>query len=461
MASNAATLNDAIQSLQQAINQNPSNLNPRLQLMQLLDQARQFQPCEQVALSILELAPDNLVASRQLVRCKLEVGDYANAIKVAEKLLRKSPGDMLAELFLGQALCHSGKVKRGASILAKLCANSDHGLLAALPVLAGFARKAKLDIAPYIAKVEPLLSADAPAAQRTPMTIMFFAIGRYLSDMGDHIGSVKWLKVANLLFRSGFEYDHQQAKAQFEQIKTEFDATCFEESPESELGKGLVFILGMPRSGTSLVEQILSSHSKVKGCGELGLVANLINVLGSDIKPASFGERYVAAIRDTFGDTPVLTDKMPDNFKHIGLIAKALPGAKIVHCKRSPIETCVSIFKQQFKGEHFYAYDQEELANYYLLYEELMAHWKTVLPERIFEIEYETLVANQEQETRRLLAHCELDFENNCLAFHKQKRAVATSSSAQVREKIYKRSVSVVDKYGDFFLPLQSALEKG
>jgi len=231
-----------------------------------------------------------------------------------------------------------------------------------------------------------------------------------------------------------------------------------------------IFIVGMPRSGTTLVEQIISSHHQIHGAGELNTLNKLITPIVSNfsIKDTNISEKVFLSIRKVYLDflsslnTPesIITDKMPMNFRYIGFILKAFPEAKIVHLKRDSRAVCWSIYKRYFPAKGLgFAFNMEDLSGYYNSYTELMFFWHQFFPEKIYDICYEDLTTNQEEETKKLLEYCELDWDDNCLNFHKNKRAVKTASSLQVREKMYQGSSDAWKKYEAHIHPLINGLK--
>jgi hypothetical protein len=234
----------------------------------------------------------------------------------------------------------------------------------------------------------------------------------------------------------------------------------------------------MPRSGTTLVEQIIASHPCVHGAGELKTFNDIIEtVCGDDGKTipypafvsaldgratAQIGMRYIEAIRRLSPSISHITDKMPSNFFFAGLIHLALPNARIIHTIRDGVDTCVSCFSKLFTAEQNYTYDLAELGRYYVRYERLMAHWRRVLPPgRILDVNYEDVVADLEQNARRIVAHCGLPWDDRCLSFHETARPVRTASAAQVRQPIYKTAIGRWRVYGDALVPLLDALKRG
>ncbi len=230
-----------------------------------------------------------------------------------------------------------------------------------------------------------------------------------------------------------------------------------------------VFVVGMPRSGTTLIEQILASHPAVYGAGELTYLPDLVREGFADF-PAGFdaatpqqlqhlGEAYAAKLAVIAPWAQRIVDKLPTNFLHVGLIHLALPGARIIHIRRDPLDTCFSCYATTFAGEVGYAYDLAELGRYYRAYDELMAHWRAVLPDgTMLEVQYEELVADLHEVARRIVDYCALPWDERCVEFHKTRRAVDTASLVQVRQPIYRKSVGRAQVYAAYLRPLCEAL---
>ena len=224
----------------------------------------------------------------------------------------------------------------------------------------------------------------------------------------------------------------------------------------------------MPRSGTSLVHQILDSHSSVKGVGELNHINNIVFPLLKAHREETkncFSKNDLLSLRKQYLQSPpiadlnemIFVDKMPLNFRHLGFILSSFPEAKIIHMKRNPIATCWSIYKYEFRG-NAYSFDQKDIANYYGLYINLMEFWKKLFPKKILDVCYEDLTISQELETKKILKYCELDWEVNCLDFHTNNSAVKTTSSMQVRQKMYQGSSEAWRKYEPYLQPLIKGL---
>lgn len=300
-----------------------------------------------------------------------------------------------------------------------------------------------------------------------------YALGKIYHDRKAFDRAFDFLSEGNALHRSRQDYDIEAESRAFASLKATVNAGFLSRLHGGGVADGTpVFIVGMPRSGTSLVEQILSSHPRVRGAGELPdwerCVHNHFGTpLGARLADATkrdfteLGHAYLAALQRFSGDggTDRVTDKMPGNFKYIGLIRLALPEAKIIHCRRDPLDVCLSHFRTYFSESGLgYSTDLRDLGRYYRLYDDLMAHWRRVLPDAFHEVRYETLVADLENEARAMLAYCGLEWDDACLSFHRTKRRVNTASWNQVREPVHGRSVQLWKRYESHLAPLREAL---
>ena len=304
---------------------------------------------------------------------------------------------------------------------------------------------------------------------------MHFGLGKALADVDETESAFRSIAKANAIYRGTYEYDIEKDAEYFESIKRIFSNGflsdregwgCKSERP--------IFIVGMMRSGTSLVEQILASHPLVVGCGESKEVDRLTrkdeakpsgldypeSVLAFDhARATQLGEDYLHALDHHAGTARRTIDKMPGNFQYVGLIRLLLPGATIIHCVRNPVDTCLSCFRNYFAGFHPFSYDLAELGQYYRLYLGLMDHWQEVASDQLHEICYEELVSDPEAQILRLLKICGLDWDDRCLEFHQTERPVRTASAAQIRRPIYTSSVESWRKYEVHLGPLLEALK--
>lgn len=304
---------------------------------------------------------------------------------------------------------------------------------------------------PAIAAMEALVGPGGLQA-RTDRTALHFALGKAWMDAGDAERAFTHLDAGNREKRASFAYDADAVDAWVSSIIDAFPAALMQRPTASVPGSELAtFVIGMPRSGTTLVEQILASHPAVFGAGELSTLQNIVAQAGGypaivqHLSPENellLGGRYLDAVRPMAGNHRRLVDKMPSNFLFAGLIHRTLPDARIVHVRRDPVDTCLSCYTKLFTREQLFSYDQVELARFYRAYERLMAHWRTLLPaDRFLEISYEDLVADSEAEARRLVAFCGLDWNPACMDFYKTPRTIRTASLNQVRRPIYSSSI--------------------
>lgn len=276
------------------------------------------------------------------------------------------------------------------------------------------------------------------------------------------------LHKANAIKRRMIAYDEGRELGRMRAAAETFTATRMRELRGAGMpGEIPVFVLGMPRSGTTLVEQILSSHSQVYGGGELTYLPDLISAAGMEPSFAAvsaaglgrLGKDYIAKLTTIAPNARRIVDKLPYNFLHVGLIHLALSQARIIHVKRDPLETCFSCYSSTFAGDAGFAYDMAELGRYYRAYETLMAHWRHVLPDgAMLEVQYESLVDDISAEARRMIAYCGLAWEPQCLEFQHAARAVVTASLYQVRQPLYRTSIRRAGAYADHLEPLREAL---
>ena len=303
---------------------------------------------------------------------------------------------------------------------------------------------------------------------------LWFALARHLGAAGENGGSFDAYLNANQakrlgLIRRGLGYDRARMEQAVDRSIAAFPPGSLDRA-EAVASEKPVFILGMPRSGTTLTEQILASHPHAHGAGELGLIgqiagriANMARDSGGAIPPGALTGAagfYLDSIGRMGGDAARVTDKMPGNFMHIGLIASLFAGARIIHCRRDAMDTCLSCFIQNFRAADLaWTCDLEDLGHYYCQYRRMMDHWRRILPEgRMLEVDYEDTVADLDRQARRIVDFAGLPWDDSCLRFHEAKRSVITASHSQVRRKIYSSSVGRWKRYGDGVQPLVESL---
>ncbi|MGD9020563.1 MAG: sulfotransferase [Lysobacterales bacterium] len=288
-----------------------------------------------------------------------------------------------------------------------------------------------------------------------------FALGKAMDDRKRYDEAWRFYLAGNATRRKFVGYDSARFKSRIDAIIEGVDKNLLqrgESVPAREVTP--IFILGMPRSGSTLIEQILASHSEVEatlelpymqGLGKLHMFSETDRLPITDLdadRLQAIGDQYLRAVElHRVESKPFFIDKLPDNFAYIGLIAMALPGAKIIDARRNPIDTCVGNFRQSFGRGKDFAYDLHDLASHCIQYRRVMAHWERVLPGKVLTVQYESLVEDTEAEIRRILAHCGLPWQQACLDFHKSGREVTTASAEQVRQPIYKSAMGFWKHY--------------
>ena len=317
---------------------------------------------------------------------------------------------------------------------------------------------------------------DAKDLNERERVHFLFALGKALEDAKDFKQSFKYYHDGNELNRGRSTYDPKAIEALTQRLITFFDASLFSSTEGSGYdAKDPIFIVGLPRSGSTLIEQILSSHSSVEGTMELPNMMNTARKMGNSTKdqtaypevisemPTSdlsfLGKSYIEDTKFLRSGLPFFIDKMPNNFSHVGLIKLILPNAKIIDARRNPLDTCFSCYKQLFARGQVFTYDLPELARYYINYVKLMDHWDETLPGFVYRVNYEQMISDQEEETRKVLNFCDLDFEDQTLEFYNTKRAVKTASSEQVRQPIYKKGLDHWKNFEDDLSVLKKSLE--
>lgn len=386
----------------------------------------------------LQIKPDYAEAHCNLGNILLETGSMDEAESSIRRALEIRPDSVEARA----SLVFAGKVKPGDENLAALI---------------------KLDAAAQNG-TKPLSGKDA--------VFLHFALGKGHDDCKEYERAFPHFLEGCRLKRATLDYDPDSTARYFSSIMSNHDAATIKRlRGGGDPSRLPIFVLGMPRSGTTLTEQIISSHPEVYGAGEL---PDLLSIAQKKIDSTTFpdnlrlfdqellasrGAEYAASLQRHAPDARRITDKMPANFQAVGLIHLMLPNAKIIHVNRNPVDTCLSCFTTLFRSGQAYTYDLTELGRYYVGYARLMEHWRKVLPHGAFlDVRYEDIVADQETQSRRLIEYCGLEWNDACLDFHRSRRAVRTASVAQVRQPLYKSSLERWRNYEKFLGSLLDAL---
>jgi tetratricopeptide (TPR) repeat protein len=464
---------DAEFLLESAVELDPDNVQLRLDYIQALRKRQKFADALEQAGVLMARDPDNPLFQSHFAIESMQAGDYETALDQFERVLQKIPDDPATLVSRGHALKTYGRTEEAISSY-KAATNVAPGQ--------GDAWYGLANLKTYTFGDEELARMQAQFAaldiDHMSRIHIAFALGKAHEDRGDH-------DAAFLAYAQGNALKHQTVRYTTEQMHAEFDAQkaiCTADLFESQGGKGCpspdpIFILGLPRAGSTLIEQILASHPDVDGTLELPNILSLAHRLRGRKQltdreryprilhelPAeelsALGEEYIETTRIHRQGAAFFTDKMPNNFRHVGLIHLILPNAKIIDARRDPMDCCWSGFKQLFAEGQEFTYSLDDIGNYYRGYVDLMAHWDAVLPEgRILRVQHEEVLEDLEGQVQRILDYCGLPFDQACVDFHKTDRAVRTASSEQVRRPINKSGVEQWRPYEAHLDPLKAAL---
>lgn len=465
-------LDDAEFLLESCVEFYPDYQRARLDYVHVLHKRQKFQKSLEQALLLHDQAPDNLGYEITLANEYQAAGNFPAALKIYDRVLTQKPDLHTVHSAKGHAL--------------KTIARADDAIDAYRA-----AYKSKPDFGDAYWSLANLKTYEFSnselkqmRAQEQSATIrsgdqihLCFALGKAMEDREQFAESFAYYDKGNGLKQAKSGYRAERTEADLEKQKELFDQQFF--SQRSGMGcssAAPIFVVGLPRAGSTLLEQILASHSQVDGTMELSNIiglANRLNGRGRSERDAAyprilgelsseqlqkFGEDFITDTQFHRSGGNFFVDKMPNNFRHIPLIHSILPNAKIIDARRHPMACCFSGFKQLFAEGQEFSYGQENVGRYYKAYVDIMSHWETALPGRVLKVQHEDVVADLETQVRRILKYCELPFESACVNFHETERAVRTPSSEQVRQPIYQSGMDQWTHYAEFLGPLEIAL---
>jgi tetratricopeptide (TPR) repeat protein len=463
---------EALRQIDLALKRNPNNSAALNNRGIALKELRQFEAALASHDCAIALQPNYAEAFLNRGNVLVELKRFAEAIASFNRALTLRPDYVEALSNRGNILKELGRLEEAqASYLEALRLNPNvGGIYVNLADLRTF-RPGD----PHLAAMESLY-AKREGLSKIDRMHLDFALGKAYADLKDYRRSFSHLHAGNAAMRASISYDEKSTFAFFDRIETVFTHELIAtKSGGGDASPMPIFVIGVPRSGTTLVEQIVASHPVVYGAGESRILEELVfgarlpngNVIpfpefvpGLDLR--QFGARYVDSASALAGEgtrAERVIDKTLSNYYFAGLIHLAMPNATIIHTLRDPLDTCISCFSKLFATELKYAYELSELGRYYKRYEQLMKHWHRVLPpSRILDVRYEDIVADLEGQARRIISYCGLDWDDRCLSFHKTERPVRTASAAQVREPIYSSAIGRWRVYEEHLGPLLSAL---
>lgn len=463
--------NAALEHLHRAASGEPRRADYAVQFARVLVRAHRHGDALQVALVASALAPCDPLLLDALGTVFTQCHAYERAASLYRRAAALAPDNPVCQFNLAMSLVYAGRAVDAERALEACLALAPqhwvaHGALS---------RVRRQDAGRnHIERLSALLAgygAEPAAAYQLNM-----ALGKEHEDLGNHAQAFEHFSRGKQAARATRTYAPAQDAALVESLIHAFPGPptssggCLSDEP--------IFVMGMPRSGTTLVERIIASHPEVHAAGELENFSIWLRRLAGGAAPVPLdpdvvtratqldwtrlGELYLASTRPATALKPRFIDKFPHNFLYAGFIARALPNARLVCLRRHPLDTCLGNFREPFaEGSFFhgYAFDLLDIGRYYALFDRLMAHWRRVLPGRILEIDYETLVEAPEATTRQLLAHCDLPWNDACLHFERNRAASSTASALQVRDPIHKAGVGRWRRYASELAGLRELLQ--
>ena len=468
----ADILDDAEFLLEKALEYEPHNNFARNDYMEVLYRKQKYKESLKQAELLKQNEPNNLKFQIAYANQLVAVGKYKQALKIYDAVIKVLPDDPELNLVHGHALKTMGNVDK--AILAyrrSYKSRNDYG--------DSFWSLANLKTYKFTEDEVKLMIDKEKAATTLQVDKIHlnFALGKHFEDIKNFDKSFQYYANGNSIQKSAQNYDKKQMAYLLDLQKNYCDKSLFKklegcgyDAPDP------IFIVGLPRAGSTLLEQILASHSLVDGTLELPNIPsfaytlagrkmmdetpdypeNLNNLNNNKLK--ELGKRYIEETRIHREKSPFFIDKMPNNFRHIALIQIILPNAKIIDARRNPMGCCFSGYKQLFASGQNFSYDLTDIGDYYKNYVKLMDHWDKVLPGKVLRVQYENVVDNLEYEVTRILDYCNLPFEDSCINFHKTKRNVRTPSSEQVRQPIYKSGLEQWKNFEPWLGPLKESL---
>jgi tetratricopeptide (TPR) repeat protein len=465
-------LDEADFLLESAVEFEPDNIQLRLDYLQVLRKRQKFETAMEQAQYLYARDTDNPMFQSQLAIQKMQGGNYPEALTLFKSVLEKTPNDPATLTSMGHAYKTYGKQDEGiASYKQATQSHPEYG--------EAYFSLSNLKTYEFSDAEMKAMQSQVESGRLTyrDRIHFLFALGKAYEDRKEFELSFEYYREANDLGRQQMRYDADKMTTE---LATQVEI-CTKELFQKQNAKGYtahdpIFIVGLPRAGSTLLEQIIASHSQVDGTQELGNILSLAHKLRGrgrtteasrypkilhDLTADQLAELGAKFIEDTKmhrKDAPYFIDKMPNNFRHIGLINLILPNAKIIDARRHPMACCFSGFKQHFAEGQEFTYGLEQIGKYYRDYVGLMDHWDKVLSNKILRVQYEDVVVDTETEVRRILDYLGLPFEQACLEFHKSKRSVKTASSEQVRQPIYKSGLEQWRNFEPWLDPLKEAL---
>jgi tetratricopeptide (TPR) repeat protein len=465
-------LDEAEFLLESAVTFEPGNNKARIDYIQVLRKRQRFAIALDEAKKLLAQSPGNPQFQSVYAIELMQTGDYKTALEYFDKVLITLPNDPITLTSKGHAFKTLGQYQQAVEAYqAALASRPQHG--------EAYYSLSNLKTYQFSnAEIDLMLQQEQNLEQSLMERIyVYFALGKAFEDHQDYSKSFNYYQLGNNLKRNSSSYDADKMSDELMAQRNHCTSALF--AAHQGHGCGMpdpIFIVGLPRSGSTMLEQILSSHSQVDGTLELPNILSMAQKLRNQGKQENehsypeilaqlsadeiqaMGEKFIADTKIHRQGAAFFIDKMPNNFRHIGLIKLILPNAKIIDARRHPMACCFSNYKQLFAEGQEFSYDLNDIGQYYNDYVKLMTHWDAVLPGQVLRVNYEEVVEDLETQVRRILDFCELPFESACLSFHETKRSVRTASSEQVRQPIYRSGLEQWHNYSAHLTRLENQL---
>lgn len=460
-------LDEACASFEQAIALNPRHYMAYNNLGFCLKERKLYEKSDAAFHRAIEIEPEFYDSHMNLADSLFERNRGSEAVELYESVISSHPDDQDARYRLANALQQTGHTDEAEAVCSGILEKDPQARRAHAMLLEMHRGEPDHGSAKVIRQV-----LEDPDTDDNTKIRCGFSLGEYCDSIGEHAEAFRHLSEANALKRGTFQYDIREAVDSVAAIREVFTAERLAAADGGWPDPTPIFIIGTTRSGSSLVEQILDCHSQISGAGEvpvatelqrreaLRLGANFPYFLDQwgDEDRGNYGRAYVEQIRAYGNDTPRVVDKVLNNYVRVGLLKMCLPNASFINMRRSPLDVGLSIFMSNFTSLHRYAYSLDEIGTHIRLYDEVIRHWHDVLPGVVLDVSYEALVAEPEEQVRRILGHCGLDFEAGCLEFHRSERVVRTKSALQVRQPLNTRGIGRWRNYEAELEPLRRAI---
>jgi tetratricopeptide (TPR) repeat protein len=464
-------VDEAIHCYSKSVALLPESNGARINLAQALTQTKLYDRSLFHIREVLRRDPKSAEAYKAMGNALFGKADYEGAIVAFRKAIELGPSDHEIHHNAATALQYLGRLQEAEEHYRTAMALKPDSSTT-LRQLAGVKRFATTDT--ELTQLESLLATSRDATQRSEV---LFGLAKAYDDLGRYDDAFERLQAGNQIIRMGLNYDWARNAAYTDQLIAAFQPSFLLERQDWGLESDVpMFVIGMPRSGTTLVEQILASHPRVFGAGELLKLNDLYNELPkrlgvtgttvqavrgmSQAQSREVATDYLKHLRSFDPTATRITDKMPFNFRHLGVIALLFPNARIIHCQRDPLDVCLSGYFAKFREPLDFTFNLIELAKYYYDYHRLMEHWRRVLPLAMIDVRYEDLVADHEAKSREIVAFCGLEWDDRCLEFYRTERPILTASNWQVRQPIYHSSVGRWRRYERHLAPVVATLRR-